>query len=203
MLFAQDVLPQYGLSMHKPSTMWPPPSEDLTRSFHANIRDRISCVLPLAASDLGGSSSTLSTRTMIIQGTRSCEADDVLSNHVEQVTNAGFADRQLVEVQTEDGETLSVQSQVHFYAPNDLIGHPLISSVSSYLGGLPPLQIVVGDGEALRDEGIYLSVNHALQTHRTTPNLCLTQRPPCRKSEQVPRSRGGKANVSQFKGYRG
>ncbi len=44
------------------------------------------------------------------------------------------------------------------YATNELLSHPLVSPVmQSTLGGLPPLLIMVGGGEILRDEQIYLA----------------------------------------------
>jgi len=44
------------------------------------------------------------------------------------------------------------------YTTNDLLAHPLVSPVMQpTLGGLPPLLIMVGGGETLRDEQIYLA----------------------------------------------
>jgi hypothetical protein len=44
------------------------------------------------------------------------------------------------------------------YATNDLISHPLVSPIlQPTLGGLPPLLIMTGGGEVLRDEQIYLA----------------------------------------------
>ncbi len=44
------------------------------------------------------------------------------------------------------------------YTTNDMISHPLVSPVMQpTLGGLPPLLIMVGGGEFLRDEQIYLA----------------------------------------------
>lgn len=44
------------------------------------------------------------------------------------------------------------------YANNDLISHPLVSPIMQpTLGGLPPLLVMVGGGEILRDEQIYLA----------------------------------------------
>ena len=54
------------------------------------------------------------------------------------------------------GEILQVQEQIHLYAQNYLLNHPLISPAVSYLGGLPPLFVIAGDAEVLRDEIIYL-----------------------------------------------
>ena len=58
-------------------------------------------------------------------------------------------------LQMRDGETLTVDSQIHFYVSNDLLSHPLICHCRAYLGGLPPLFFVAGDKEVLRDEIIY------------------------------------------------
>lgn len=44
------------------------------------------------------------------------------------------------------------------YATNELLNHPLVSPIMQpTLGGLPPLLIMVGGGEILRDEQIYLA----------------------------------------------
>ena len=36
-----DVIPKYGLSIYKPSLLWPPPSDDLTDRVHEGLRSRI------------------------------------------------------------------------------------------------------------------------------------------------------------------
>ena len=44
------------------------------------------------------------------------------------------------------------------YTTNELLAHPLVSPIMQpSLGGLPPLLIMVGGGEILRDEQIYLA----------------------------------------------
>lgn len=44
------------------------------------------------------------------------------------------------------------------YATNELLDHPLVSPIMQpTLGGLPPLLVMVGGGEILRDEQIYLA----------------------------------------------
>jgi acetyl esterase/lipase len=58
-------------------------------------------------------------------------------------------------ITTEKNEKLEIDRQIHFYTENTLLTHPLISASLSYLGGLPPLFIIAGDKEVLRDEGIY------------------------------------------------
>jgi acetyl esterase/lipase len=63
-----------------------------------------------------------------------------------------------VSLQTDTGETVEATQQIQLYAPNDLLKHPLVSPVLSYLGDLPPLLFIAGDREVLRDEIIYTCV---------------------------------------------
>ena len=57
-----------------------------------------------------------------------------------------------------DGNLVHIKDQIQMYATNQLISHPLVSPIlSPSLGGLPPLLILTGGGELLRDEQIYLA----------------------------------------------
>ncbi|KAK4105177.1 alpha/beta-hydrolase [Parathielavia hyrcaniae] len=57
-----------------------------------------------------------------------------------------------------DGEQVEVKEQIQMYTTNELLAHPLVSPIMQpTLGGLPPLLIMVGGGELLRDEQIYLA----------------------------------------------
>ncbi|KAL2044698.1 hypothetical protein N7G274_002472 [Stereocaulon virgatum] len=57
-----------------------------------------------------------------------------------------------------DGKFIEIKDQIHMYTTNQLISHPLVSPVlQPSLGGLPPLLVVTGGGEVLRDEQIYLA----------------------------------------------
>ena len=56
------------------------------------------------------------------------------------------------------GKFIIIKDQIHMYTTNQLISHPLVSPVlQPSLGGLPPLLIITGGGEVLRDEQIYLA----------------------------------------------
>jgi len=57
------------------------------------------------------------------------------------------------------GEVEGIPGQLHFYTVNSLLNHPLVSPITGYLGGLPPLLFIAGDEEVLRDEVIYASVS--------------------------------------------
>ncbi|PBK95203.1 alpha/beta-hydrolase [Armillaria gallica] len=101
-----DILPKYGLSISKPSSLWPPP-------LH----------VPWTAAD------TLTAQDPELQTIRS------------RPNNSG--------------EVLKIEWQMHPYAQNSLLRHPLISPVMSYLGGLPPLLIIASGKEVLCDEIVY------------------------------------------------
>lgn len=56
-----------------------------------------------------------------------------------------------------DGKDFVVREQIQLYTTNQLISHPLVSpALQPSLGGLPPLLIMVGGGERLRDEQIFI-----------------------------------------------
>ncbi|EJT48156.1 hypothetical protein A1Q1_02860 [Trichosporon asahii var. asahii CBS 2479] len=52
-------------------------------------------------------------------------------------------------------EPVVVDTQIQLYCTNGQLCHPWISPILGYLGGLPPLYILAGDDEVLRDEIIY------------------------------------------------
>jgi acetyl esterase/lipase len=57
-----------------------------------------------------------------------------------------------------DDEDQSSAPQFQFYAENRLLRYPLVSPALGYLGGLPPLFFMAGNGEVLRDEIVYTCV---------------------------------------------
>ncbi|KAI4166838.1 MAG: hypothetical protein LQ343_007716 [Gyalolechia ehrenbergii] len=57
-----------------------------------------------------------------------------------------------------EGKLINIKDQIQMYTTNQLIAHPLVSPVlQPSLGGLPPMLILTGGGEVLRDEQIYLA----------------------------------------------
>ncbi|KIW99153.1 uncharacterized protein Z519_00816 [Cladophialophora bantiana CBS 173.52] len=57
-----------------------------------------------------------------------------------------------------DGKRIVLKDQIQMYTTNQLLAHPLVSPVlQPSLGGLPPILILTGGGEILRDEQIYLA----------------------------------------------
>lgn len=57
-----------------------------------------------------------------------------------------------------DGEPYTITEQVNMYVPNSQLMYPLVSPIhAATLGGLCPCQVIVGGGELLRDEQLYLA----------------------------------------------
>ncbi|WVQ77836.1 hypothetical protein IAR50_007531 [Cryptococcus sp. DSM 104548] len=89
------------------------------------------------------------------------------------------------------GEKVVLDTQIQLYATNSQLNHPWVSPVLGYLGGLPPLYIMAGDNEVLRDENIYLAHKAANpQAYPLRPDLC-----PLLPSLQGIESRYGPTNV--------
>lgn len=51
---------------------------------------------------------------------------------------------------------IMVDTQIQLYATNAQLCHPYVSPVLGNYGGLPPMLVIAGDSEVLRDEAIYL-----------------------------------------------
>lgn len=129
-----DYIPPHGF-MHKPSRSWPPPNED-------EIYDIVKAA--------NGSDTNKPTATVNDLG------EDRQLSLPEATRIAGRLQPSLC-LQL-DGKQFLVKDQVQLYTTNQLITHPLVSpALQPSLGGLPPLLILVGDGELLRDEQIYVA----------------------------------------------
>ena len=152
------MLPPYGLSFYKPSTLWPPPPDELNMAVRERLRTRIRQAVSLRSNDKEGDPDM---STPAAQGGHDLHLPDTgrtlhLGSTASLPTiHSGYTD-QTISCTAKDGETLTIDGQIHLYAPNYLLTHPLISPVVSYLGGLCPLFVIAGDAEVLRDEIIYL-----------------------------------------------
>ncbi|KAH9020637.1 alpha/beta-hydrolase [Lactarius pseudohatsudake] len=164
-----DVIPSTGLCLHKPSPLWPPPSNDVSSRVHNGLRKSIVDVYRRSKG---------AGRTP--QASRPPDPDDVVpESPTSGPMNVGstaspppeFLDvNQGIVLRAADGEVIEVQQQVQLYAPNGLLRHPLVSPALSCLGGLPPLFFTAGDREVLRDEIIYTAHRAAHPERFPVPN---------------------------------
>ena len=137
-----DYIPAHGFH-HKPSVAWPPPNDDdaetIRKLTQENSREEaVVAKTTELASELGMTAP---------------DTNDPGSKTANRVPAPG----QFLSIEM-DGRLVVVKEQIQMYAANQLLSHPLVSPVlQPSLGGLPPLLILVGGGEMLRDEQMYLA----------------------------------------------
>ena len=130
----QDIIPETGLTIYKPSALWPPPPNDVNQQVHELLRS--------SAQNVRGTAVTLP------------DNDD--GNRIAATPATCPEDREtVVRVTSEDGTSVEIRNQIQLYTTNDLLIHPLVSPALAYLGGLPPLFFVASEREVLRDEIVF------------------------------------------------
>ncbi|KAF7541066.1 hypothetical protein G7Z17_g12046 [Cylindrodendrum hubeiense] len=140
-----DYIPQAGFH-HKPSRAWPPPNDDDISMLRDEALKKLKGKTkegpetqelkekqqaPVVEKE--GSPNSTGSRSAWINGGVPTDPEKLLS----------------VEI---DGKLVKIKDQIQ------LLAHPLVSPIMQpSLGGLPPLLIMVGGGEILRDEQIHLA----------------------------------------------
>lgn len=183
-----DYIPPQGFHQ-KPSKSWPPPNADDMLAIEEGI------VKKLAHKE---------------HSPRDNEADAVQGFHVDHHPTEGMQnDTAATGTATNDGtgptantvagpghnlsimvhgNLVEIKDQIQMYASNQLITHPLVSPIlQPSLGGLPPLLILVGGGEMLRDEQIYLAHKAANPTEYPPGDAFLDESPHDQNRDQVNR----------------
>ncbi|EAA62104.1 hypothetical protein AN7524.2 [Aspergillus nidulans FGSC A4] len=132
-----DYIPPHGF-LHKPSLAWPPPNEDEIREINEALKKNP------ATTDKKNEKNEPPTG----------EANVFKVSESEPTLGHGRRPPSFVM----NGKTIEVKDQIHMYTTNELLFHPLVSPIfQPSLGGLPPLQIISGGGEMLRDEQFYIA----------------------------------------------
>jgi acetyl esterase/lipase len=147
-----DYIPPNGFR-YKPSAAWPPPNVDEIRAIkNAKQKSPESAVEEaMPKEDTRAQETAVKGYTVEKDGSDRTEPTPAALQHSEE------DETKVIEIPI-DGHTVVVKDQIQMYAPNHLISHPLVSPVlQPSLGGLPPLQILVGGGERLRDEQFYIA----------------------------------------------
>lgn len=147
-----DYIPPSGFR-YRPSAAWPPPNADELRSIKDAKQESPESAVEKAVpgEDTPAQETAVQGYTVEKDGTDRTEPTPAAPQHSED------DETKLVEIPI-DGHTVVVKDQIQMYTPNHLISHPLVSPVlQPSLGGLPPLQILVGGGERLRDEQFYIA----------------------------------------------
>ncbi|KAI1457028.1 alpha/beta-hydrolase [Annulohypoxylon moriforme] len=140
-----DYIPQHGFH-HKPSKAWPP----LNADEYTLLKEQVA------------TNTKLGTTKLMKQ--ESVEAKSLPQDLAQlnvgkggEGDNSSLAETNFISINL-DGKEVKLKDQIQMYTTNELLSHPLVSPVMQpSLGGLPPLLIMTGGGEILRDEQIYLA----------------------------------------------
>ncbi|OAA70245.1 alpha/beta hydrolase fold-3 [Cordyceps fumosorosea ARSEF 2679] len=126
-----DYIPANGFH-HRPSKAWPPPNDDDITDIKRDAQQM---------------------KRVRTGATESRDAKAAATLEFEHKPD----ERQYITLDI-DGKPVTIKDQIQLYTTNALLTHPLVSPVlQATLGGLPPLLVMVGGGEILRDEQIYLA----------------------------------------------
>lgn len=157
---SEDYLPNYGL-MQAPSILFPPPNCDEIDQFMKEYKEERG-VAPRAPGNTGtagasqdeaqGYSLDRGRQTSRDVGQQEEEDDDTVESHP-------HLGRRIPPLVAEvAGELVEIKDQIWPYTTNDMLAHPLTSPIfQPSLGGLPPMMVISGGGERLRDEQAYLA----------------------------------------------
>ena len=102
-----------------------------------------------------------------------------------------------------DGNNIDIElrQQIQLYATNAQLYHPLCSPIlQGSLGGLPPLYILAGDSEVLRDEIIYLAHRAARPEQYTLKKELLEANERCRHDAERYNSQPTKVHLQVYDG---
>lgn len=161
-----DYIPAHGF-LHCPSAAWPPPNSH-------EQQERATLAMKVVAQDTvpGDANGEVENQTADdADGGLSLDQTHALANHRSFGQPSSLSGTPGVENDpsntmprghdlfvTIDDKPVRIHDQIHLYTTNQLISHPLVSPVlTPVLAGLPPLLIMTGGGEILRDEQIYLA----------------------------------------------
>ncbi|PGH08150.1 esterase/lipase [Blastomyces parvus] len=158
-----DYVPPYGF-MHRPSMSWPPPNSDeldaITKAgeaTQANGSLRTSSPILNSAKDAKAAGQGSNGRTPSINSKATSMERPSYASSISQHHDIFHNRNRPLKVEI-DGELVELKDQIHMYTTNELLSHPLVSPVlQPSLGGLPPMLVLTGGAELLRDEQIYLA----------------------------------------------
>ncbi|KAI1112213.1 hypothetical protein F5Y14DRAFT_275684 [Nemania sp. NC0429] len=142
-----DYIPSNGFH-HKPSASWPP----LNADEYAALKD-----LLLKKARPGDMETLKSPSAKPGHPSQDSEQLAEAKNADVEPSIASRAETTYLSINI-DGKEVLLRDQIQMYTTNELLSHPMVSPVMQpSLGGLPPLLIMTGGGEILRDEQIYLA----------------------------------------------
>lgn len=144
-----DYIPSHGF-MQKPSQSWPPPTDDEIKTIREAASGK-------SSSKVEPANAVSEERLAEKVGDHRAEPFPSLTVPSQTTTSVEPGPQLPLTVEL-DGKIVTLKEQIQMYTTNQLLAHPLVSPIlQPSLGGLPPLLILTGGGEVLRDEQIYLA----------------------------------------------
>ena len=147
-----------GLSLHKPSPLWPPPSNDVRDRVRSGLRKSIVDRHSKVGHRTPQASPPLAPENVVPNSIPTTSVPMNVGSMASLPLPGGPNANQRIVLRAAGGEVIKVAQQVQFDAPNSLLKHPLVSLALSLLGGLPTLFFIADDRGVLRDEIIYTCV---------------------------------------------
>ena len=148
-----DYIPPHGF-MQKPSLSWPPPT-DAEKSYIQEAAESSKKTKRPPKSQLQPAFSEQAASNNGREQDQ--EPFPALQTPIDGAEGVRLTPDLYLSVEL-DGKQVTLKEQIQMYTTNQLLTHPLVSPVlQPSLGGLPPLLILTGGGEVLRDEQIYLA----------------------------------------------
>ena len=159
---SSDFIPTHGF-LQRPSASWPPPTTDDMEQIAMHAAEQVAGEgLPRKSTN----AERREERRSVVRGFSLSHGPEGVKTQ-DNLVNTDGAGEQPGNTMPGAGHNLSImiggelvaiKDQIQLYTTNQLISHPLVSPVlQPSLGGLPPLLILTGGGEVLRDEQIYLA----------------------------------------------
>lgn len=178
-----DYIPPYGFR-YKPSSAWPPPNAD--EILKIKKMSRKDTVTAKDIEEAIPANNSVSAETAV-RGYSLHEEKPATDEHAypgmrqnpDPNTVHGEPDNIRVVL---DEKTVELKDQIQMYTTNQLLSHPLVSPVlQPSLGGLPPMQVLSGGGEMLRDEQFYVAHKAANPTAYPPADVYLDEFDPNRE----------------------
>ncbi|CAK7272449.1 hypothetical protein SEPCBS57363_005135 [Sporothrix epigloea] len=160
-----DYIPNHGFH-HRASTSWPPPTAAVLAEMHKLNQKARADYKPIKKHDtnVDGHASPPSPLSPAEEINEQKAALDM------------FAANNLRLVADDGNTEITVDEQIQLYTTNNMLAHPLVSpALQPTLGGLPPLLIIAGGGELLRDEQMYIAHKCADPVKYAAPEANLTE----------------------------
>ena len=187
---SNDYIPAHGF-MQRPSAAWPPPNTDeMEQIVRSAVQQAVDEALPRESSQqirlqveneaverisVDHTPESPKLRQNVNDPSDTGRASELRENNIPGIGR----DLSI----TLDGTLTRIKDQIHMYTTNQLISHPLVSPIlQPSLGGLPPLLIVTGGSEVLRDEQVYLAHKAASPSNHPPASVYLDEYPDARET---------------------